>query len=181
MKHTADFLGALAGPWTDIQDQLGMLYTAACQYPRVVVGEFGVRNGQSTRAFLAAAERQGGHVHSWDLSTPDVPSWWQEHPYWTFTRQDSRLAAPPALDVLFVDTSHVYEATLHELRHLVPFVRPGGIVLMHDTRIGDPPGSSEVMVASDVAKALDDYCADTGRKWEERGGHYGLGQIVIPR
>lgn len=181
MRHAAELLDSLAGPWTDIQDQMGMLFTAACQYQRPNIAEFGVRTGESTRAFLAAAEYMDGHVFSFDVNGPQTPAWWAQSPRWTFQLGDSQqVILPVNIDVLFIDTSHAYEATVVELRNLVRCVRPGGVVLMHDTLIADPPGSEGPMVASDVARALDDFCGETGHKWRERGGYYGLGQIRIP-
>jgi predicted O-methyltransferase YrrM len=173
----AEYERRLAGPWSDIQDQLALLYDRACRYPEVQVAEFGVRTGESTAAFLAAAELTGGgHVHSWDTADPRVPAWWHDSPLWTFTRQDSAAADIPGLvDVLFIDTSHDYQATLGELDRHAHAVRSGGLILLHDTKLADPPFDPLA-----VARALDAWCPPRGLEWDELGGHYGLGQITIP-
>jgi hypothetical protein len=174
----AEYEARLAGPWTDIQDQLPMLYERACRYPRVRILEFGVRTGESTSAFLAAAERMRGRVRSYDIDAPQTPAWWQGLDSWCFTRGSSLDAQPGAgeCDVLFIDTSHGYDATLRELARWVPHVVPGGLVLCHDTKLADPPFEPYA-----VARALGAYCGSTGLEWRELGGHYGLGEIEIGR
>lgn len=173
----AEYQTRLAGPWSDIKDQLPLLFERACRYPRVRVTEFGVRTGESTSAFLAAAEATGGHVSSFDIDVPKVPDWWHELPLWTFTQAASynRAVTFPACDVLFIDTSHAYDETIYELRHLVPLVAPGGLVLCHDTKLASPPFEPYA-----VARALGTYRTETGLEWVELGGRYGLGEITIP-
>ena len=173
-EFKAEYHARLAGPWSDIQDQLPLLYGRACRYPGVKVAEFGVRTGESTAAFLAAAEAVGGHVWSYDVDEPSVPSWWVSSGRWTFTRASSLAATPPPCQVLFIDTSHAYADTVAELCRLVPLVQPGGVVLCHDTKLTHAPFEPLA-----VARALDDYCAETGREWSELGGMLGLGEILI--
>jgi len=152
-----------------------MLFERASRYDHVRVCEFGVRTGESTSAFLAAAEAAGGAVWSYDIDEPHVPSWWLSSPLWSFTRASSLEAAVPQCDVLFIDTSHTYSDTFEELRRLVPLVAPGGLVLCHDTKLSRPPFEPLA-----VARALDGYCAETGRAWLELGGEFGLGEIQVP-
>jgi Methyltransferase domain len=168
----AEYERRLAGRWSDIQDQLPALFERACRYERVRVTEFGVRTGESTAAFLAAAERTGGHVHSFDIDEPRVPPWWPASGLWTFTRGSSLDVEAPPCDVLFLDTSHTYDDTLAELRRLVPLVVPGGLVLCHDTKLAKPPFEPLA-----VARALDTYCAQTGLSWAELGGEFGLAEM----
>jgi predicted O-methyltransferase YrrM len=174
---------ARLGTWSDIQEQMPLLYDAARRRPQVKVLELGVRNGNSTAAFLAAAEEAGGHV--WSVDTDPVAadtSSWEASGRWTFLRGDDLEVTPeesPGVplrpDVLFIDTSHTYEHTLAELCRLVPSVAAGGVVLMHDTLLTwDHPEYQ-------VAKALDTFCGETGRSWAEiSGGRYGLGEIERP-
>ena len=173
-SFTGEYQGRLAGPWTDIIDQLPLLFERACRYDKVRVAEFGVRTGESTAAFLAAAERTGGLVCSYDVAWPQVPEWWHRSPHWAFANMSSLDAVTEAVDVLFIDTSHAYGETMAELRRHVPSVKPGGLVLMHDTKLDRPPFEPYA-----VARALDDYCAETGRAWSELGGMLGLGEILI--
>ena len=183
MNLHGDYLYRL-GIWSDIRDQMPLLYEAAAAYTGVKVLELGVRTGNSTTAFLAAAEEAGGHVWSVDVDPPHAPGeLWTGSGRWTFLQGDDlKIALPeesPGVplrpDVLFIDTDHTYEHTLAELRRYVPLVGEGGVVLMHDTLLTWDHREYQ------VAKALDTYCAETGRSWAEISeGRYGLGEILKP-
>ena len=157
---------------SDMQHYMPILHETALRFPDVQVTELGVRGGESTSAFLAAAEKVDGHVWSVDVEEPKVPGYWARTGRWELTVADDLDVEPKLCDVLFIDTSHEYEHTLAELRKFVPAVLPGGVVLCHDTL--NWPGDG-------VARALDTYCAEEGLEWEEIGhGRYGLGRITIP-
>ena len=83
---------------------------------------------------------------------------------------------PLEVDVLFIDTSHLYEHTLQELHAFMPRVAPGGVGLFHDTDL-----YMNVFGVQDdypqVSKALNEYCRQTGQSWENITGEYGLGII----
>jgi len=166
-------------PWSDIQDCLTRLHEAAARYPRVRVLELGVRSGNSTAAFLAAAERADGHVWSVDVAPPGVPAEWADSGRWTFILGDDMIITPPAgpFGVLFIDSSHRCAHTLAELRRFVPLIAPGGTVLLHDTALEHVHGEE---ASFPVARALDAFCAETGLRWTELGAQYGLGQVTIP-
>ena len=53
------------------------------------------------------------------------------------------------LDVLSIDASHSYEDTKHEVEKYYPYVKSGGLILMHDY----------VIERVDVKKAVDEYMA----------------------
>lgn len=42
-------------------------------------------------------------------------------------------ALPPAIDLLFIDTSHEYEDTLREIAAYTPRLAPGGFIVLHDS------------------------------------------------
>jgi predicted O-methyltransferase YrrM len=164
-----------AGLETDIRAQLPVLYAHARHAETVI--ELGVRGGNSTAALLAGCERGGGRLWSVDVEQPRVPAEWHQVPFWRLLVADDVSAeaaafCPAGADVLFIDTSHAYDHTLAELRLYVPKVRPGGIVLLHDTDRLEWPG---------VGAALDDYCAETGADWYDHPGWHGLGVIEVPR
>jgi len=179
----ADDYRERAAPWSDIQDCLYRLFNAAVAYPQVRVLELGVRSGVSTSAFLAAAEQVGGHVWSIDIEVPQVPmNQWLASGLWSFDQGDDlNLTVSPGnkFDVLFIDTSHTYEHTLAELRKFVPMVAPGGTVLMHDTRLEVVEGLGP-QPPYPVAKALNEFCQETGRTWTDHDAQYGLGEILKP-
>ena len=89
--------------WSDVQEYLPFFYETARSYPGVRVLELGTRKGNSTLAFLAAAEAVNGHVWSADITDvardPGGMLPWARVPGWTFTCGDDmhpavRAAAP---------------------------------------------------------------------------------------
>lgn len=166
---------------SDIRDHMPYLYGAACRFNGVRVLELGVREGNSTAALLAAAETMRGHVWSVDILEPSVPDAFRCD-LWTLTVADdigSEAEQPRDIDVLFIDTSHHYGHTLAELRAYVPHVRHGGVVLCHDTELEDPYQAPAGDPPFPVARALDAYCAETGRVWINRPGCNGLGVMEV--
>jgi predicted O-methyltransferase YrrM len=175
--------------WSDIQEYLPYLHETAKSYPDVRVLELGSRRGNSTLAFLAAASMVRGHVWSADIDPvadyDEGMRRWRGCPWWTFIQGDDMDPAvqarlPAEVDILFIDTSHEYAHTLAECRAYLPRVAPGGVALFHDTRIfGTWSGPGDTIPP--VARALDDWCAETGRTWENLPGEYGLGVVRTPR
>ena len=171
------------GPWSDIQDHLPFLHTAAINRP--AIAELGVRYGNSTAALLAAAALGEGHVWSVDIAPAGVPLAWHQDPRWSFAQCDSVSAQaaaflPATIDLLLIDSSHTYEATLAELRAYARRVRRrSGLIACHDTQ-WDEGDRHLPAPGGPVTAALDDYCAETGLKWTNRpsgAGGYGLGVI----
>ena len=166
--------------WSDIQDHLPRLHAEAATGECVVI-ELGVRAGNSTAAFLAAVDEFGGHVHSCDIHRPRVP--WENHPQWTFYEGDDLALVdelPDGVDVLFIDTSHFYDQTCAELELYVPKVKPGGVVLLHDTELKHPEGRPWDDPDFPVRKAVDLYCFEHQLTAEFVEGCNGLGVIRIP-
>ena len=173
---------------SDIRDHLPVLrqHATGWQFPRVL--ELGTREGNSTAAFLTAVEKTGW-VWSIDINPPQVPDEWHSLPCWRFLQADdlspqARAWAPPVVEVLFIDTSHEYAHTLTELRVYGPRVRPGGVILLHDTEYGCIGGEHRQWIdprVSEVGRAVDAYCRETGLSWVNRPGSYGLGVIKVGR
>jgi len=156
----------------DIREQMPVLYAWARHATKVI--ELGVRGGNSTSALLAALEGRG-ELWSVDIAQPAVPAYWHSLPFWHLLVTDDQSPAavafcPDNADVLFIDTSHYYAHTVAELSLYVPKVRPGGVVLMHDTGPGWP----------DVAVALTTWSDGSGVPWYDHPGWPGLGVIEIP-
>ena len=157
----------------DIVGHLPFLYETACSYDGVQVIELGVRRGNSTSAFLAAVHKKHGHLWSVDVQRSVrnlVPQWWHDLDYWTLHTGRSLGAralqkAPRECDVLFLDASHT--ETYEELQAYAPRVRPGGMVLAHDT---DNP-----LFDGEVSRAMDHYFGE----WENRTGCEGLGMARL--
>jgi predicted O-methyltransferase YrrM len=168
--------------WSDIQDHLPFLREQAAKSKKIL--ELGLRDGVSTIALLAGAEKSQGHVWSVEIEPPGRHVWWRGNGLWTFTLGDDlkpeiAAAQPASIDMLFIDTSHYYEQTLAELRVYVPRINPGGIVCCHDTELDSAAELPADYVGFSVAKALETFCAETGRTWENHTGSYGLGVIRL--
>lgn len=140
-----------------------------------VILELGSRDGASTTAFLKGVEEKGGHVFSVDIDSSCAKAW-EGHPQWTFIAGDSCDIAkvegtgiPKLLDVLFIDSEHTYERAKKELETWLPRVRPGGLILMHDTE--SFPG---------VKKAAQEFIANRKLSAEWKSNCNGLAVIHAP-
>ena len=101
--------------------------------------------GQSSFALTAAASKTGGIVYSFDLTPESICRLFPEgegvlegHPKFRFTAENDMFAVSKwsrEVDFLLIDTSHTYEHTKFELEQWGNWVRPGGIIIMHDTSI----------------------------------------------
>jgi SAM-dependent methyltransferase len=168
--------------WSDIVDHLPRLYSEVSRRPGARVLELGVRTGNSTAALLAGAEAVAGHVWSVDRELPSVPDWWWSSPRWTYVfGDDVELARhlPNDVDVVVLDTSHEYEATRQELAVYLPKVRPGGVVLCHDTEVDQPDGILGGPPFP-VRRAIDEVVAARNFRCEYVPGCFGLGVIHVP-
>lgn len=167
---------------SDIHAHLPRLFDLASR-PHVKVIELGVRRGDSTVAFLAAAQEQGGEVWSVDIADPRVPAEWRDLPFWYLTVGDDLEVAdqlPDNVDIVFIDTSHTYEQTKQELELYVRKVKPGGLILLHDTELRRPEASPESDPDFPVAQAVKEFVAGDERlsvEWVE--GCYGLGVVTV--
>ena len=148
-------LAAALGHWadapSDIHDHLGVMFAeSVAAQPRLIV-ELGTRGAVSTRALLAAAEVTGAHLLSVDMvdcSTNDIEDRFRQR--WSFALADDVAYAgepfaafcaarglPPLADAILIDTSHRYEHTCRELDAWLPRLAPRGVVMFHDTNMGD--------------------------------------------
>lgn len=187
-----DYTARLEGEWTDIRFHLPYLYAAACRYPHVQVLEAGTRAGNSTAAFLAAAEQVDGFVFSVDIKDADLNGKqrqrWNESKRWKFAQMDDmavEVEGGPRFDIVFIDTSHELYQTIAELRKFRSWVKPGGLILCHDTEWIDTGEQQYQHMkgarhgTGPVAWALDWFCLETGLRWENHPGSFGLGEIRL--
>lgn len=137
---------------SDIQHHLPLLFAHA----HGDVLELGTRSGVSTAAFLAGVELRGGHVTSVDID-PRSAQVAAGHPRWTFRQGDTTAAGFEATfgnceyDTILIDTLHFREHVARELALWSHRVKPGGVILIHDTETF--PG---------VRVAAEDFCARVG-------------------
>lgn len=117
--------------------------------PKIVV-ELGCRTGNTTTPMLYAAKQYGGHVYSIDIEDwPEIQTFKEKKhltDVWTFIKSDDlTIKWDMPIDLLYVDTSHMYEHTLKELQKYEPLVKPGGMIVLHD------------IFMSEVSNAISDY------------------------
>ncbi len=141
--------------------------------------ELGTRTGVSTVAFLYALEGRG-HLTSVDIDErPEIG----EFDHWDFIQGDDLdpfvTEQLHVADIVFIDTSHAFEQTLAELRLYRWFVRPGGVILLHDTMLMHPMDAPVTDPAFPVRKAIDRFCNEQGYTWFNYENCYGLGVIQL--
>lgn len=112
--------------------------------PETVV-EIGTFHGWSTTWILQALKDNGtGHLHSYDIvdhvvrNVPERLSTGR----WTFTQGDAREnleKIPDTADFLFIDAAHSASFARWYLQHLMPRMRPGIPVCVHDVFHGRRP------------------------------------------
>ncbi len=138
MKHTLQHAVTI----TDIHQHLAMLYALVVSLKAKVVIELGVRGGESTVALLEGVGATEGRLISVDLnpceSTRRIVQDYNLSERWTFTQSDDlefgrNWDRSQFVDLVFIDTSHLYEHTKKEIEVFEPLVRPGGILAFHDT------------------------------------------------
>ncbi|HLJ62503.1 MAG TPA: class I SAM-dependent methyltransferase [Stellaceae bacterium] len=129
----------------DIGDHLSTLFSETLvMRPRLIV-ELGVRQGASRFALEQAARLCGSALVSSDLD--DCSAVCSQSPRWYFVKQDDIAFAgefpewcaarniAPGIDVLFIDTSHLYEHTVQEIRAWFPLLSSCCKVIFHDTNL----------------------------------------------
>lgn len=130
---------------TDICDHLNLLFFMAVSARPKLMVELGTRGGESTRALLSAAALSNATLLSLDINDCaglDLP--YREH--WRFIKADdiefgtngfkpwcAEEGMEPNIDVLFIDTSHLYDHTKEEIRVWMPLVAEDGVVMFHDS------------------------------------------------
>lgn len=147
---------------SDIQEHLGLLN--GITRPSDLVVEFGFRTGISTSAFLAA----GARVRSYDIDE-GCRKWVRplakEYPRrFSFKVGDSRKVEIPECQLLFIDTSHVYETTKIELARHESKVETW--IVIHDVttfgRKDRPPGKGP-----GIMTAVDEFLSDPDCGWKQ--------------
>ncbi len=128
---------------TDISDHLPALFAAALRTcPRMMV-ELGVRGGQSTFVLQRVAQLCGCPLISIDMDDCSQVSDWKE---WRFVQSDDVAFAQrfqeyclseglkhSDLDFLFLDTSHLYDHTVAELKAWMPLLSSKAVLVLHDS------------------------------------------------
>ena len=130
---------------TDISSHLPTIFAhCVMKQPKIII-EVGVRSGESTVSFKKAAEYSGAKLIGVDIDIKsadvyaqlkiknaefrtmndvDFADWWHASEY-----KGSKA------DIIFIDTSHLYEHTVQELEVFVPLLADDGLLVFHDTNM----------------------------------------------
>jgi predicted O-methyltransferase YrrM len=168
---------------SDINEHLPRLAWMAENLDVKHIIELGARTGVSTTAWLYGLQGKSGRLTTVDMSpAPDIGA----HANWRHVQGDD---TDPAVmgqvggmcDILFIDTSHAYEHTLWELRNWGQKVRSGGLIVCHDTELQRPfdPPCPPTDPDFPVRSAIEVFCAETGNRWTNIPGCWGLGIIEV--
>lgn len=183
---------------SDIYEHLPTFVAAVHEIQATKIIELGVRYGVSTIAWMYALHQQGyGHLWAVDCSWPfyivddkvqlnllDPQGPLGVVPHWTFvlgkdTDQPVLDALPDMVDIVFVDTNHVYNETLIELALYYPRVRKGGRIFLHDTAVETTGNDPTSKIRFPVRKAIDEFCEQHQLTWTNNTRCYGLGTIFV--
>lgn len=178
---------------SDMNEHLPTFVQAVKDLKATKVIELGTRYGVSTIAWLYALEGQG-HLWAVDCSFP-VPAPESDVnlldpqgplgvvPWFTFilgydTWPEVLDAIPSQdVDIVFIDTNHIYEETLVELDLYYQRVRKGGRIYLHDTAIEITGNAVTPQPPYPVRTAVEEWCADHNLKWDNTTNCSGLGVI----
>lgn len=165
---------------SDINEHLSTFVTLVDELDARHVIELGTRTGVSTIAWLHALTATGGRLTSVDIDErPDIG----KHDHWTFIQGDDLdpavLAQLDPADIVFIDTSHLYDHTLAELNVYRWLVRPGGVIVLHDTELRQPIGAPS-RPPYPVKAAINEFCEQHGIDWMNVPYCWGLGIVRMP-
>ena len=118
------------------------LYAIAIGNKAKRILELGVRNGDSTRPLLLAANKNGGKLVSVDIEQTrfTCPSELQNN--WQFVQQDAlqflkENNPEEPYDLIFIDDWHAYKHVKAELEEIDRLVSPKTVILVHDLMYGN--------------------------------------------
>lgn len=140
--------------YSDTWQHIPTLYLLCLLRKPKTILELGCRTGNTTMPLLYSASQYGGHVTSVDIETwPELKTFLDDNKelkkYWTFIESDDiKLEWKQNVDFLYIDTSHIYEHTIEELKKYEPLVNSGGTIVLHD------------IFEKEVSKAISDYFKD---------------------
>lgn len=185
---------------SDINEHLPTFVAAVGELNAKRVVELGVRYGVSTIAWMYALYATGGHLWSVDCSFP-VPANPQSdvgcdnvnlldpqgplgvNEQWSFLLgydtwpETLNMLPDDRLDIVFIDTNHVYEETLVELDLYYPRVRGGGRIFLHDTAIEITGNATTPQPPFPVRTAMEEFCAQNHLECDNVPNNSGLGTI----
>lgn len=183
----------------DMSEHMPTFVQAVKDLDAKIVIELGVRYGHSTIAWLHALHGQG-HLWSVDCSFPvpadplslneldstnllDPQGRLGIMPHWSFLLgydtwpEILDMLPQKDVDIVFLDTNHVYEETLVELDLYIPRIRSGGRMYLHDTAIETTGNAVTPQPPYPVRTAMEEFCEKHGLEHTNNPNCFGLGTI----
>lgn len=163
---------------SDIQGHLDTFVALVETLDAQRVCELGVRGGVSTVAWLEGLRRTGGHLWALDVQ-PTAPF---AHRQMTFVCGDDCDPAvidqvPDDLDIVFVDTSHLFAHTRREIELWVPKLALGGCIAFHDVDVERFDHHPDDEVPYPVRCAVEEAASDNEWPVDWRTGSHGLAVV----
>lgn len=161
--------------WEDV-DLIGELVEALAERPILRVVDLGAGSG-TTAGAVFAARQTAVEVYTYDISQ-DAINWARLfiqnigfEKQWSGIVRDSveaaRMWANGSIDLLLLDTSHVYEPTVRELATWRTRIAPGGLIWCHDYTGPDGAGVSQAIDEA-VARGEFETIKTLGYGWAGR-------------
>lgn len=122
----------------DISQHLLTLYALTISLKAKKVLELGVREGNSTLAFLLGLNITKGDLTSIDIrETHSLREKFNSFKNWNYVISDSLLflenfKPETPYDIVFIDDWHDGEHVIKELNYIETFITPSSIILLHD-------------------------------------------------
>jgi len=149
---------------TDICDHLETLFIECLNLPAKMIVELGVEDGESTFVLENVARLWNARLISVDIADCKKVSSYRKRLFIqmddiAFAREFSHFCEvhniEPGIDILFIDTSHLYNHTVQEIQSWFPFLSAHSKVIFHDTNM------KEIFQRKD---------GSTGRGWNNERG-----------
>ena len=125
---------------TDISDHLEAIYINSLKLNPKLIIELGVREGQSSRVFNFVNKKLNSRVIGIDIDYCDYSYVYNGSFYRIddieFGKNYSSYVNSP-IDILFIDTSHLYDHTKKEIDTFFPLLSNKALVIFHDTNLKD--------------------------------------------
>lgn len=144
LLNTLSIIKKRAAFRTDICDHLETLFFECLGLePRLIV-ELGAGDGESTFVLERVAKLWKAKLVSVDIEDRKEVASYKDRFF--IKMDDIELARyfknwckensiEPQIDILFIDTSHLYEHTVQEIKEWFPFLSPRSKVILHDTNL----------------------------------------------